>query len=291
MRSNVDATVEPTTSNHRAQVDAGERFQFGENWKRFLRNINEDRIRAAQSALSGMLESPSLAGKTFVDVGSGSGLSSLCAWRLGADVVSFDYDPDSVACTLELRRRFAPDATNWRIEQGSALDEKFLGGLGTFDVVYSWGVLHHTGAMWKALDNVDRLVAPGGRLFIAIYNDEGTRSGRWLTIKRLYNKLPRAVRPLYAGLIVAPSEIKTFVRHLAAGEVSKYLNYAPTGGVNERGMTRWRDIIDWVGGYPFEVATPDAIFEFYKGRGYTVTRLKCGNVGSGCNEFVFKRCS
>jgi 2-polyprenyl-6-hydroxyphenyl methylase/3-demethylubiquinone-9 3-methyltransferase len=278
-------------SDHKSEVEAGDRFQFGENWRRFLRNINEDRIRAAQSALGSMLETNSLAGQTFVDVGSGSGLSSLCAWRLGANVVSFDYDPDSVACTLELKRRFAPDAKNWRIEHGSALDESFLGGLGTFDVVYSWGVLHHTGAMWKALDNVDRLVGRGGRLFIAIYNDEGTRSGRWLAIKRLYNKLPRVLRPLYAGVVVAPSEFKAFIRHLAAGEISKYLNYAPSGDVNERGMTRWRDIIDWVGGYPFEVATPDAIFDFYKGRGYTLTRITCGNVGSGCNEFVFKRSS
>ncbi len=291
MRDNVHAAANRGASahDHRAEIEAGERFQFGENWQRFLKNVNEQRIGAAQSALGSMLETDSLAGKTFVDVGSGSGLSSLCAWRLGATVYSFDYDPASVACTTELRRRFAPDAATWKIAHGSALDDEFLGKLGTFDVVYSWGVLHHTGAMWKALENVHRLVAPHGRLFLAIYNDEGTRSSRWLSIKRAYNKLPRFLRPLYAAAIVAPGEIKAFLRHVAAGEVSKYLNYAPSGRVNDRGMTRWRDIIDWVGGYPYEVATPEAIFDFYKARGYALTRMRCGNVGSGCNEFVFER--
>lgn len=278
-----------TVDDHRAEIEAGERFKFGENWQRFLKDVNEQRISAAQSALSSMLETDSLTGKTFIDVGSGSGLSSLCAWRLGASVYSFDYDPASVACTSELKRRYAFDATNWKIEQGSALDDEFLNKLGKFDVAYSWGVLHHTGAMWKALENVHQLVAPQGRLFIAIYNDEGTRSARWLAIKRAYNKLPHWLRPLYAAAIVAPSELKTFLRHLMSGEVSKYLNYAPSGSVNDRGMTRWRDIVDWVGGYPYEVATPEAIFDFYKSRGYTLRRMKCGNVGSGCNEFVFER--
>ena len=56
-----------------------------------------------------------------------------------------------------------------------------------------------------------------------------------------------------------------------------------------RGMTKWRDIIDWVGGYPYEVSTPDEVFDFCRERGFRLTKLKCGNVGFGCNEFVFER--
>src|SRR6266516_5946417 len=138
-----------------------------------------------------MLAVSDLHGRSFLDVGSGSGLFSLAAKRLGAiRAHSFDYDPDSVACTGEMKRRFYADATSWTIEQGSVLDTTYLRSLGTFDVVYAWGVLHHTGDMWRGLGNVTDLVAAGGRLFIAIYNDQGSTSQRWRAIKRLYNHAP-----------------------------------------------------------------------------------------------------
>src|SRR5205807_740046 len=133
-------------------------------------------IAEAESSLKRMLEVESLAGRSFLDIGSGSGLFSLAARRLGARVRSFDYDPQSVACTRELRRRFYPDDADWQIEEGSVLDEGYVRALGTFDVVYSWGVLHHTGAMWRALAHAALPVAVGGKLFIAIYNDTGTQS-------------------------------------------------------------------------------------------------------------------
>src|SRR6185295_10447431 len=100
-----------------------------------------------------MLKERSLEGRRFLDIGSGSGLFSLAARRLGASVHSFDLDPESVRCALELRRRFCPADADWRIEQASALDRRYLAALGEFDVVYSWGVLHHTGQMRDALEN------------------------------------------------------------------------------------------------------------------------------------------
>src|ERR1035438_5515350 len=135
------------------EIAAGERFAFGENWWRFLSILDERRIAQAEDSLRGMLGVSDLQGKTFLDIGCGSGLFSLAARRLGACVHCFDYDPQSVACAQELRRRYFPEDTDWRIEEGSALDGNYLAGLGSFDVVYSWGVLHHTGAMWQALDN------------------------------------------------------------------------------------------------------------------------------------------
>jgi 2-polyprenyl-3-methyl-5-hydroxy-6-metoxy-1,4-benzoquinol methylase len=275
-------------SAHAIEVSRGERFEFGENWSRFLSVLDEERIRKAEESLREMLEVESLAGRSFLDIGSGSGLFSLAARRLGARVHSFDYDPRSVACARELRRRYFPDDADWQVEEGSALDAGYVRSLGEFDVVYSWGVLHHTGSMWEALDNARLAVAPGGRLFVAIYNDLGSRSARWKWIKKTYNELPRLLRSPFAAAVSAPNEAKSVLRAVVTLRPGEYVR-SWTRYSEKRGMSRWRDIVDWVGGYPYEYATPEAIFDFYRARGFSLARLKCGGVGLGCNEFVFVR--
>lgn len=276
------------TRAHAAEVAGGERFEFGKNWARFLALLTDERIARAEESLKAMLECEDLAGKSFLDIGSGSGLFSLAARRLGARVHSLDYDPHSVACTTELRRRYFPDDAAWKIEHGSALDRDYVRSLGQFDVVYSWGVLHHTGRMWEALDNAALPSAPGGKLFVAIYNDTGTQAARWKSIKRIYNRLPRPLRVPFTLVVSAPEEGKALARALLKLRPQEYVRLW-TRPDPERGMNRWRDIVDWVGGHPYEVATPDEIFEFYRARGFVLTKLKCGGVGLGCNEFVFVR--
>jgi 2-polyprenyl-6-hydroxyphenyl methylase/3-demethylubiquinone-9 3-methyltransferase len=213
----------------------------------------------------------------------------LHALRLGASRVhSFDYDPNSVACTEELCRRYGPGAPAWTIERGSALDAGYLDTLGTFDVVYSWGVLHHTGDMWSAIDNVAGLVAGEGLLFISIYNDQGLRSRLWRRVKRRYNELPRAARTPYVVLVMAPREALSAVWLAVHGRPQDYVRVW-TEYRARRGMSRWHDLVDWVGGYPFEVAAPEAVFERLHARGFTLERLiTCGG-GLGCNQFVFAR--
>jgi SAM-dependent methyltransferase len=277
-------------SSHSAEVNSGDRFEFGKNWSRFLALLDETRIREAEESLKRMLEVNDLHGKSFVDVGSGSGLFSLAARRLGARVHSLDYDPHSVACTAELRNRYFPNDDNWRVEEGSALDVAYLNSLATFDIVYSWGVLHHTGQMWPALENVSRLVAPGGKLFIAIYNDTGSQAARWKAIKKTYNRLPGLLKTPFTVLVTAPGELKAIVRSVVTLKPGEYIQ-SWTQYDAKRGMNRWRDIVDWVGGYPYEVATPDEIFDFYRARGFGLTKLVCGGVGLGCNEFVFTKSS
>jgi 2-polyprenyl-6-hydroxyphenyl methylase/3-demethylubiquinone-9 3-methyltransferase len=140
-----------TTTTHHEEVARGRRFEFGANWLRFLELLDDRRVELAEDSLRSMLGVADLRGRSFLDAGSGSGLFSLAAHRLGARVHSFDYDPQSVACTREVKRRYAEGDPAWSIEEGSVLDPAYLARLGTFDVVYSWGVLHHTGARWDAL--------------------------------------------------------------------------------------------------------------------------------------------
>lgn len=269
------------TSDAMQEISKGERFAFGANWGRFLKTLSDDRITKAEDSLRRTLGLERLDGLSFLDAGSGSGLFSLAARRLGASVVSFDFDPQSVACTLELRRRFFPDDATWQVEQGSVLESDYLARLGQFDVVYSWGVLHHTGAMWQALENVVPLVRGGGRLYIAIYNDQGYKSRRWVRIKRLYNQR-KWLRPiLLAYGLVQAWAVTTVLDFYHLRPFASWRAY-----VKERGMSPWRDVVDWIGGWPFEVASPEAIFRFYHERGFILQELVTRQ-GLGCNEFVF----
>src|SRR5882724_4030451 len=165
------------------------RFAFGANWSRFIECVDERRIKAAEESLIEMTRNAdAISGRTFLDAGSGSGLFSLAASRLGAARVhSFDYDANSVATTAEIKRRFMPANAAWTVERGDILNRDYVTSLGKWDVVYSWGVLHHTGRMWEAIANACDLVADGGLLFIAIYNDQGWKTRAWREIKRLYN--------------------------------------------------------------------------------------------------------
>ena len=205
--------------------------------------------------------------------------------RLSARVHSFDYDSASVACTAELRRRYFGNDPDWIVEQASVLDRESLESFGAHDVVYAWGVLHHTGEMWRAFENVMSLVAPGGRLFLAIYNDQGSWSSRWRRVKRFY-----CSGPLGRAVVCATFIPALVVRNLAADLVwlrnplTRYSEYK-----RQRGMSVMHDWIDWLGGYPFEVAKPEQVFDFFRERGFLLRKLKTCGGSVGCNEFIFER--
>jgi SAM-dependent methyltransferase len=269
-------------------------FAFGENWRTFTAQyLSEERTAQAIRSLREFAEGYDFTGKRFLDVGCGSGLFSLAAHRLGVgSVTSFDVDADSVRSCEDLRQREGAPAT-WEVKQGSVLDGAFLAGLQTYDVVYAWGVLHHTGDMWRAIDNTTRLVSPGGLLWIAIYNradgfalyPDGRfgPSSLWAIEKRLYNRLPRVIQD------AVDYSMMTMVGVLHLCRLKN-----PFRGIRNyqkfRGMSFRVDIRDWLGGYPYEFATVEEVFDFVKRRGFQLQNLKSTN-GLRNNEFLFRRAS
>ena len=260
---------------------AGQRFGFGKNWNGFLKTLDDERIIEAERSLQEMLGIKDLLGKTWLDIGSGSGLFSLAARRLGARVHSFDYDPESVACTESLRSRFFPDDPEWKVERGSVLDKEYLQSLGKFDIVYSWGVLHHTGKMWEALENASIPVNANGKLFIAIYNDQGLLSDIWLKIKQLYCS-GLTGRVVTISTCVPYFFLRTSLKSLLTG-INQFSQYK-----KERGMSVMHDWIDWIGGLPFEVATPDELISYFNSRDFKLQNQKTVH-GLGNNQFVFTK--
>ena len=276
-------------SSHASEVEAGQRFEFGKNWRNFLDSLTDENVKTAEASLTRFLGTNQLAGKTFLDIGSGSGLFSLAARRLGAKVVSFDFDPNSVACTRVLRQRYFKDDADWVVEEGSVLDERYVERFRGFDVVYSWGVLHHTGQMWNAIGNAASTVAPGGTFVIAIYNDQGPWSRRWTKLKRVYNALPRFLRVPYTVAVMGVRDIPAMLWSLIKLRPLDYFRLYTQYGRGDRGMSRWHDMVDWIGGYPFEVAKPEEIFNFLKERGFELTAMTTCAGGLGCNEFAFRK--
>ena len=268
-------------STHEAEIESGERFEFGRNWRNFSRTLTPERVKLSEQAIKDMLGVESLQDKTLLDAGSGSGLSSLAARNLGAKVTSFDYDGESVACTRALKDRYCGNDADWAVDEGSVLDRDYLAKLGTFDIVYSWGVLHHTGAMWEAIENVTALVAPEGRLFIAIYNNEGWKSRVWKRIKQVY--CSSAIGKALVSAVFIPY---LFLRNVLVSMLTRTNRFKAYK--QRRGMSIVHDWFDWLGGLPFEVANVTEIHRFLYVRGFRLENIWTTN-GRGNNQFVFVR--
>lgn len=260
-------------------------YAFGANWKDYLKNLDEAAIVQATKDFAILVPEDMVRGKSFIDIGSGSGLHSLAAIRLGAgSLVAIDIDKDSVEATATTLGKHAANAT-YRTLQKSILDPETR-SLGEFDVVYSWGVLHHTGAMWSAIDAASQHVVKGGAFALAIYR-KTPLCWAWRIEKRIFTNAGETTRSIIRAVYTRAYKLGL---RLTGRDPQRYINdYNAV-----RGMNFYNDIDDWLGGFPYESATEDEIESFLKERGFALEYVKglkpkLGLFGTGCAEFRFRR--
>jgi 2-polyprenyl-3-methyl-5-hydroxy-6-metoxy-1,4-benzoquinol methylase len=268
-----------------SMLEAEAHFAFGENWRSFVQLLDEKRIQEAVAGMRRLFPAGELQGAHFLDIGCGSGLSSLAAIRLGAAKIdAVDIDSNSVATTTEVLSRFVP-AECWSATVESVFN------LNTtkrplYDVVYSWGVLHHTGDMWRAIDVAASMVKPGGQLAIALYMATPA-CGFWTREKKFYSRAPGIVQAAIRMLYKSAWALNTVLH--GRNPLAIIRNYH-----SNRGMDWSHDVHDWLGGFPYESASPEQVQDFLGQRGFRIVREFLlppgrGTFGTGCNEFVAVR--
>lgn len=261
-----------------------DRFDFGRNWQSYAALIDEDRIAASESRLVALLGTPDLSGKTLLDIGCGSGLHALAALRRGAkEVLAVDLDPDSVATAQAVLARFW-DKPNQAVRRLSVFDLD-QDGVGSFDIVYSWGVLHHTGDMNRAIRLAAGHVKPGGHFAVALYGK--TRyCGLWKRIKRWYVNAPPARQARAERIYVRLFGLYLLLR-------GKHLSKHIAGYDKKRGMDFYHDVRDWIGGYPYESISPQELAALLGPMGFEHVkqnvRRRSGLFGSGNDEYLYRR--
>jgi 2-polyprenyl-6-hydroxyphenyl methylase/3-demethylubiquinone-9 3-methyltransferase len=263
--------------NHGTTQSGNITFSFGRNWRSFSRFVSDERIQVAEGDIVDWLGEAGVSGKDVIDIGGGSGIHSLCFYNLHAkSLLSVDVDPLSVACTRRFWKRTGKPR-NWRVDELSVLDTERLARLGCFDIIYSWGVLHHTGKLWAAMENVSKLGRPGARLWISIYT-KGPNYQEHLATKVRFNNVSWLEKK------------KMLARHLR-----RIWGYDKSVGKSfrqffwpGRGMNAYHDAVDWLGGLPYEVASVDEVTQFLSARGWTLERVLERYEG-GCSVYLFRR--
>jgi 2-polyprenyl-3-methyl-5-hydroxy-6-metoxy-1,4-benzoquinol methylase len=262
-------------------------FDFGQNWKSFSESaLTSERVESARADFRDLTQGITLRGRTFLDIGFGQGLALCLAQEAGAKAYANDIDPKCVEALKATARFFSEfDADSIPTVIGSILDETTLQTLrqlspvteaGGFDIVHSWGVLHHTGAMAEATQRVASLVRPGGCLIIAIYNTHWS-SPAWNFIKRAFVTMPALVQRIFTALFFP----LIFIAKMAVMRRNPLQK--------ERGMDFYHDVVDWIGGYPYEHATVGHIKALVESFGFKLERIIPAAVPTGCNQFVFRR--
>ncbi|HUQ65005.1 MAG TPA: class I SAM-dependent methyltransferase [Flavitalea sp.] len=169
-------------------------------------------------------------------------------------------------------------ACKLEVFHGSILDKTFIEQLGQFDLVYSWGVLHHTGNMWEAIDNALTLVRQNGFFYLTIYKDDSYDHS--IRQKKNYNSASSFGKKIIESYHIFRIMVKRIL-HLK--------NPFTWNEKLERGMNIYHDLVDWLGGLPYEAASEDEMLQWGIRNNLKLKRILCkGNYGS-CNYYLFQK--
>jgi len=266
------------------ETDVDSHFEFGANWASYALMIDDERIEEAERGLERLLGAGEIAGRTFLDIGCGSGVHSLAAGRLGAQrVVAIDVDPKSVDTARDLLDAHG-ETFRYEVMTRSVLDISDE-SVGQFDIVYSWGALHHTGAMNEAIRHAAACVKNGGLFAIALYR-KTPFCNMWRAEKRWYKQAPKLLQRVARGVYAA----SMWTAFTATGRNFRgYLNSYK----GSRGMDYWHDVHDWLGGYPYESISPGEFEKVMHELGFEHVRSFVRSEGRtlipGCDEYVYRR--
>jgi 2-polyprenyl-3-methyl-5-hydroxy-6-metoxy-1,4-benzoquinol methylase len=269
-------------------LSAESHFAFGKNWLDYSLKINEEKINQAIKDLQRISGRDRLDGLSFLDIGCGSGLHSLAAIRMGANrVFGVDIDEDSVLASQQTIARFAPNSNaEFRVLSVFNMHPR---AYGVFDIVYSWGVLHHTGNMNHALKCAASLVAPEGLLLIALYR-KTLLCSLWRHIKFWYTSATPKAQNRARYIFIS---LHRFIKRIQGDSLDRFIKKYDS----KRGMDYFNDIHDWMGGFPYESISPNECHKFFANLGFVVESEKIaavgvrslGLLGSGCDEFSFRK--
>jgi 2-polyprenyl-6-hydroxyphenyl methylase/3-demethylubiquinone-9 3-methyltransferase len=262
-------------------------FAFGRNWASYAAGIGETQIEEAKIGLLKLIPAEEFIGRSFLDIGCGSGLHALAAAQLGVGrILAIDIDPDCAATSRSLLSK-NDLSIPWEVNTLTVfdLDPKQEG---TFDIVYSWGVLHHTGAMWEAVGKSASMVAANGLLALALYRRTRMDSF-WKVEKRLYSHAPELLQRVIRAAYVTAFKLSV----VGPGETLK--GYLANHSLS-RGMDFYHDVHDWLGGYPYETALVSEVESKLVALGFQAERvfakpskpLQIGIFSCGCNEYVYR---
>ena len=259
-------------------------FAFGRNWASYAGLVGEAEIEQAKEGLLRLIPPSEIVGRSFLDIGCGSGVHSLAAVQLGVNrLMAVDIDPNSAATTHAMLSE-SKIGVPWQVETMSAFDLDPR-KLGTFDVVYSWGVLHHTGSLWEAIGKAAAMVAPNGLLAIALYRSTYL-DPFWKWEKRVYAHAPAIVQRAVRAIYLVAFRLRTLSTGRSFRDlVATYRSH--------RGMDFYHDVHDWLGGSPYETTLAPEVDAKLTDLGFRMERSfvqpkSIGLFGSGCDEYVYR---
>lgn len=262
-------------------------FAFGGNWADFARTVTENQVEEACRGLLRLLPQNAIKGKSFLYIGSGSGLHSVAALRLGAsNVLAVDIDVESVATTRAVLERFASGSGS-QVKQLSVFD-LILSESERFDIVYFWGVLHHTGDLLRTIRCAAEMVGQDG-FFVAVYYRRIWTDPFWLREKRWYARASSDTQARARTIFLNLFRLGLLPSRRSPAQYSAVY-------MTRRGMSFEHEIHDWMGGWPYESISAPEVEDLMRSLGFESVFAKCAarnvfrdHFRSGCDEYVYQR--